>query len=63
MLGALENEGKTHNKLKARTRKGIPDSIRGVAWPILAGSDRLVPQEYQSKQEWMRDLLQQELSR
>lgn len=65
MLEALKNSGKTHNKLKTRARKGIPDSIRGVAWPILAGTENVVPEEYVEggKQEWMRDLLHQSLSR
>ena len=63
MLRLLENEGKTHGKLKSRARKGIPDSVRGYAWPVLAGAERVLPREYVSKQEWMRDLLAQELSR
>ncbi len=65
MLEALKNEGKTHVKLKSRARKGIPDSIRGIAWPILAGTENIIPSEYQEsgKQEWMRDLLRQKLDR
>ena len=43
MLEALKNEGKTHSKLKKRARKGIPDSVRGVAWPILADTDNIIP--------------------
>lgn len=27
---------KNYNKLKSRTRKGIPDSIRGLIWQIYA---------------------------
>ena len=26
------------NKLKSRVRKGIPDSIRGLVWPLLCGA-------------------------
>ena len=47
MLEALKNEGKTHSKLKSRARKGIPDSVRGIAWPILADTDNIIPHEYQ----------------
>ena len=43
MLDQLKRSGKSYRKLKSRARKGIPDSIRGVAWPILAGSDHTVP--------------------
>jgi hypothetical protein len=65
MLEALKNNGKSHSKLKKRSRKGIPDSIRGIAWPILAGIDEIVPNLYEEggKQEWMRDLLRQKLDR
>ena len=33
-------------KLKSRARKGIPDSMRGLAWPILSNSDDVVPVEH-----------------
>ena len=33
-------------KLKSRARKGIPDSMRGLAWPILSQSDDVVPVEH-----------------
>ncbi|RHZ38924.1 hypothetical protein DYB26_013747, partial [Aphanomyces astaci] len=29
-------------KLKSRVRKGIPDAIRGIAWPHLAGSSLMM---------------------
>ena len=64
MLEVLKNNNKVHSKLKTRARKGIPDSIRGIAWPILAGVDNVIPAEYEAgggKQEWLRDLLQQKL--
>ena len=60
MLEVLKNNNKVHSKLKTRARKGIPDSIRGIAWPILAGVDNVIPAEYAAgggKQEWLRDLL------
>ena len=65
MLEPLKNNGKAHSKLKSRARKGIPDSVRGIAWPIIAGTDQVVPEEYNEggKQEWMRDLLRQKLER
>ena len=65
MLEVLKNSRKTSSKLKTRARKGIPDSIRGIAWPILAGVDNIIPEEHKEggKQEWMRDLLHQTLSR
>ena len=47
MLEGLKNSGKASRKLKSRARKGIPDSIRGIAWPILAGIDQIVPEEHQ----------------
>ena len=34
------------HKLKSRARKGIPDSMRGFAWPVLTKSDDAVPIEY-----------------
>ena len=33
-------------KLKSRARKGIPDSMRGLAWPILSKSDDVIPVEH-----------------
>lgn len=39
MLTKLQSSSSlSHSKLKERARKGIPDSIRGSAWPILSGS-------------------------
>ena len=46
MLELLKNNNKIHKKLKTRARKGIPEAIRGIAWPILAGSDHIIPIEY-----------------
>ena len=65
MLDTLKRTGKSNSKLKSRTRKGIPDSIRGVAWPILAGADQIVPEDYGEggKQDWMKDLLRRKLDR
>ena len=65
MLEVLKNSGKTSSKLKSRARKGIPDSIRGIAWPILAGADTIIREEHKQggKQEWMRDLLHMTLPR
>jgi len=65
MLDSLKRTGKSYRKLKSRARKGIPDSIRGVAWPILAGADQIVPECYGEggKQEWMKDLLRRKLDR
>ena len=65
MLEALKNNGDFHSKLKSRSRKGIPDSIRGIAWPILADSDNVIPKEFQDggKQEWMKSLLRHKLDR
>ena len=33
---------KKKDKLKSRTRKGIPDSIRSQAWQLLANTDKLI---------------------
>ena len=65
MLELLKRTGKSSRKLKSRTRKGIPDSIRGVAWPVIAGADQIVPIDYGAgaKQEWMKDLLRRKLDR
>jgi hypothetical protein len=53
--------------LKRRARKGIPDSIRGSAWPILTQSDRVIPSNYgwgtAAKQEWMKIFLNQGLTK
>ena len=47
MLEQIKNGDKIeHKKLKSRARKGIPDSMRGLAWPILSKSDDVVPVEY-----------------
>ena len=45
--------------LKKRVRKGIPDSMRGLAWPILSKSDDVIPTEFYDggSQVWMRSLL------
>jgi hypothetical protein len=32
--------------LKSRARKGIPDSLRGTAWPILAKAAEQIPPEF-----------------
>ena len=52
-----------HSKLKSRGRKGIPDSIRGIAWNILTNSHLVVPDEYGTggKQLWMKELLRNKL--
>ena len=68
MLDTLKRTGKANRKLKSRARKGIPDSIRGVAWPILAGVEHIIPECYiengeRSKKEWMKDLLKRKLDR
>jgi hypothetical protein len=51
--------------LKRRARKGIPDSVRGSAWPILAESQKHIPEQYQKnllgKQAWMKSLLNQKM--
>ena len=54
-----------HAKLKSRARKGIPDSMRGLAWPILSKSDEVIPTEHYDggKQQWMRTLLSRKLNR
>lgn len=36
------------HKLKSRARKGIPDSMRGFAWPVLSKSDDTLPIEYKN---------------
>ena len=38
MLTAIRNK-KNQKKLKSRARKGIPNSMRGQAWPVLANVD------------------------
>lgn len=54
-----------YEDIKRRARKGIPDSIRGSAWPILANSNEFIPTQYtktfQGKQAWMKTLLNKPL--
>ena len=55
-------------KLKSRARKGIPDSMRGIAWPTLSKSEDVLPIEYsqdgsRAKQNWVRGLLCRKLNR
>jgi hypothetical protein len=53
--------------MKRRARKGIPDSVRGSAWPILVQSDKQIPEKYQKnllgKQAWMKSLLNQRMTK
>ena len=53
------------SKLKNMARKGIPDSVRSVAWPILSKSDKVKPREtYEGRrQKWMSSLLANKLHR
>lgn len=55
----------SESDLKRRARKGIPDSVRGSAWPILAQSDKQIPAQFQKnllgKQAWMKSLLNQRM--
>jgi hypothetical protein len=52
---------------KRRARKGIPDSIRCLAWPILAQSDLQIPHQFTKtflgKQAWMKNLLNERLTK
>ena len=59
MLEKLKNQGKCNDKVKTRARKGIPESVRGIAWPILVKADDNLPAEFAEggKQEWMKTLL------
>ena len=51
--------------LKRRVRKGIPDSMRGLAWPILSKSEDVIPAEFEASGNaaWMRSLLCRKLER
>jgi hypothetical protein len=53
--------------IKRRARKGIPDAVRGSAWPTLARSTDAIPAEYpktfQGKQNWMKSMLNKQLTR
>jgi len=47
MLKKLQKGDKVSwDKLKSRGRKGIPDCVRGTAWPILAKSKLQIPKEF-----------------
>ena len=66
MLDSIKSGAKIdRKKLKSRARKGIPDSMRGLAWPILSNSDDVVPVEHYDggKQQWVRALLSRKLNR
>jgi len=54
---------KLEELLKSRSRKGIPDSMRGAAWPFLAQiDDWKIPEAYGGDvQFWMSCLLEQPL--
>lgn len=60
----LKNDAKV---LKRRARKGIPDSIRGSAWPSVAQSEKIIPAGHGinalGKQAWMKSLLNQKLTK
>lgn len=47
--------------VKRRARKGIPDGVRGSAWPTLCQSSQCIPSQYSKnfvgKQSWMKTLL------
>ena len=64
MQQKLKNDEKA---LKRRVRKGIPDSVRGSAWPSLAQSDQFIPNSHGvnalGKQAWMKSLLNQKLTK
>ena len=53
--------------LKRRARKGIPDSVRGLAWPMLAQADQQIPHQFTKsflgKQAWMKNLLNEKLTK
>lgn len=53
--------------MKRRARKGIPDSMRGSAWPVLANSDSFMPEGLGTnslgRQAWMKGLLNQKLTK
>lgn len=57
----------SESDLKRRARKGIPDSVRGVVWPILALSDQQIPHQFTKtflgKQAWMKNLLNEKLGK
>lgn len=36
----------SESDLKRRARKGIPDGVRGSAWPTLAYSNEAIPENY-----------------
>lgn len=58
-------ESVKYEDIKRRARKGIPDSVRGSAWPILANSTEFIPSQFTKsflgKQAWMKTLLNVQL--
>ena len=46
MVQKLVKENKVDDKIKKRGRKGIPDSMRGIAWPIITKSSKIIPTDY-----------------
>ena len=58
-------KGKTVSSrvLKRRARKGIPDSMRGSVWPILAEGQKQIPKEFDGVvSDWIKYLLEQQLN-
>jgi len=46
MLHQLATQGKYDEKMKRRGRKGIPNSMRSISWPLLAQSKTVIPPNY-----------------
>jgi hypothetical protein len=64
MLSKIQRGEKvSEDLLKSRARKGIPDSMRGTAWPILSKASQQIPLEFDGDcQTWIRSLLLKTLS-
>lgn len=58
------NKGLSRSTLKKRARKGIPTTVRGEAWPILAEANSYIPKEFKDDHKpWIAAFLDRDLSR
>ena len=64
MLEEVSKNKFSDKKLKERCRKGIPDYLRGRAWPAISNSKAMVPRQFASDiKAWVKELLKEPLAK
>ena len=64
MLAEVGQNKFSDKKLKERCRKGIPDYLRGRAWPVISNARAMIPRQYASDcGAWVRELLKEPLAK